>query len=196
MNRLLLILLLFFPALLAGANEEEKIAALYARGLAGDKQAVIDCVSALEAHLAQQPNDQRARVYLGSCWTLRSRDLPIGLSKLTALRKGIVLMDQAAASAPDDPKVFLVRAVTNEALPRFLGRSSAARQQLNDLVDLAEKNPGTLSPPDGQLLYLNAGEAAQRNGEKMRARELWERGLKISGDPKLTAELRQALLER
>jgi hypothetical protein len=156
---------------------------------------VIDCIAALEARLTTQPDDQLARVYLGSAWTLRSRDLSISPGKLSALRKGIALMDEAAAAAPNDAKVLLLRAVTEEALPVFLGRRKAAREQLNELVALLEKDPLKLSPADQQLLYLNAGEAAQRAGEKARARALWERGLAIAADAKLKAEIRTALEE-
>ena len=123
-----------------------------------------DCISALEAKLAIQPNDQLARVYLGSAWTLRSRDLPIGPGKLSAFRKGIALMDEAAAAAPNDAEVLLLRAVTNEALPVFLGRRKVARTQLDDLLILVAKGAAKLKPADQQLLYLNAGEAARRAG--------------------------------
>ncbi|MGH8164388.1 MAG: hypothetical protein ACREP1_08655, partial [Rhodanobacteraceae bacterium] len=113
--------LLFLGAILSlslGATADEaKIAGLYARGLAGDPQAVIDCVAALEQVLALRPNDQLARVYLGSAETLRSRDLPFGIAKWNALRHGMALMDEAAAAAPDNGKVQLLRAVTYEAFP-------------------------------------------------------------------------------
>ena len=193
MNRQLLLIFMLVPTLLALGSEEQDFAALYARGLAGEQQAVIDCVHALEARLGKQPNDQRARVYLGSCWTLRSRDLPFGPGKLSALRKGIALMDEAAAAAPDDSKVLLVRALTNESLPRFLGRGQIAREQLNLLVASTQMKPETLSASDRQLLYLKAGEAASRAGDEKRARELWKQGRTISADPKLNAELEQAL---
>ena len=98
------------------------INALYARALAGDTAAVNECIAALEKRLAENPNDQLARVYLGSSYTLRSRDLPIGPAKLSALRKGIALMDEAAAAAPENASVQLNRAVTNQALPAFLGQ--------------------------------------------------------------------------
>lgn len=192
MIRLLLVLLVFSP-LLTSAGEEKHVADLYARGLAGDKQAVIDCIAALEARLTLEPNDQLARVYLGSAWTLRSRDLPIGPGKLSALRKGVALMDEAAAAAPDDARILLLRAVTNGNLPGFLGRKKLARAQLNELVAMVEGNTKKLSPPDCQLLYLNAGEAARQAGDKRRARELWQRGLTIGADPKLSAEIQQAL---
>jgi len=190
---LLVLLALAAFSLGAVAFEDKGIADLYARGLRGDKQAVVDCIAALEARLAQEPNDQLARVYLGSAWTLRSRDLSIGFAKLSALRKGITLMDEAAAGAPNDCRVLLQRAVTNEAFPAILGRRQIARTEFDELVALVEKEPARLGPFDRQLLYLNAGLAAERAGETQRAIELWQHGLTIKGDPHLTSEIRQAL---
>ena len=169
------------------------VATLHARGLAGNAQAVIDCIAALEKRLADAPNDQLARVYLGSAWTLRSRDLGLGRAKLDTLRKGLALMDEAVAAAPGDADVALTRAVTNEALPIFLGRRKVARAQLNELLALVGKDPAKPGPADRQLLYLNAGEAARHAGDKERARDLWERGLTITADAKLNAEIREAL---
>jgi tetratricopeptide (TPR) repeat protein len=183
-------------ALLYAAAVDPVIADLYARGLRGDEQAVIDCISALEAKLAAQPNNQLARVYLGSAWTLRSRDLPIGPGKLSAVRKGIALMDEAAAAAPNDADVLLLRAVTNEALPGFLGRRKVAHAQLDELLALMEKGSAKLKPADQQLLYLNAGEAAERAGDKERARELWRRGAALNADAKLTQEIAAALVDK
>jgi tetratricopeptide (TPR) repeat protein len=169
------------------------ISGLYARGLAGDRAAVTECIDALEKLLAVQPNEQVARVYLGSAYTLRSRDLPIGPAKLSALRKGIALMDEAAAAAPQNAKVQLTRAVTNEALPAFLGRRKMAREQLEQLVAQIEKDPAKLTPADQQLLYLNAGEAAKKAGDTARAHELWQRGAVLKADSKLTREIEIAL---
>ncbi|HEX5175565.1 MAG TPA: hypothetical protein VFV83_00975 [Chthoniobacteraceae bacterium] len=180
-------------ALLHAVSTDPAIADLYARGLRGNEQAVVDCISALEVKLAVQPHDQLARVYLGSAWTLRSRDLPIGPGKFSALRKGIALMDEAAAAAPDDGDVLLLRAVTNEALPAFLGRRKVARAQLEELLARLEKGAVNLKPADQQLLYLNAGEAAKRAGDKERARELWRRGAALEADTKLTEEITAAL---
>jgi len=188
-----LLALLLWP-LLAGA-QDARIADLYARGLGGDKKAVIDCIAALEARLTTSPDNQLARVYLGSAYTLRSRDLGFGKAKLDALRKGIELMDAATAAAPADTKVQLIRAITNQALPVLLGRRGAARAQLNELVVEVEKNPEKLSPADRQLLYLNAGQAARHAGEKARATALWQRGLTIKANTKLTAEIETALAQ-
>ncbi len=169
------------------------ISALYARGLAGDRAAVTECIAALEKILAARPNDQLARVYLGSTYTLLSRDLAIGPAKLSALRKGLALMDEAAAAAPDDANVQLNRAVTNAAMPAFLGRRKVAREQLDRLVVQVEKNPAALTPADQQLLYLNAGTAAERAGETARAETLWKRGLALKADPRLSGEIASAI---
>jgi hypothetical protein len=189
----LFLALLFLGALLPkpmlSSPNEPLIAELYARGLAGDKKAVIDCIAALEKVLFAQPNDQLARVYLGSVCTLQSRDLPFGPAKLTTLRRGIALMDEAATAAPNDVRVQLLRAVTNEAFPSILGRRKVARQALDDLVAVSEKDPGKLKPSDRQLLYLNAGEAAAKAGDKKRAAQLWQEGSALQADPKLTQEI-------
>jgi hypothetical protein len=177
------------------APDDDPIAKLYARGLAGETQAVGDCVAALEKRLAAQPNDQLARVYLGSAWTLRSRDLPFGKAKLDALHKGIALMDEAAAAAPNDAHVELLRAVTNEAFPAILGRRKIARQELEELLAAVEKDPAKLGRSDQQLLYLNAGEAAKKAGDKKRATELWQRGAALRADPKLTQEMLAGLAQ-
>lgn len=195
MFRLFVAAVFLGTTLLAGGEPDEAaITSLYARGLAGDQQAVIDCIAALEQVLAQRPNDQLARVYLGSAETLRSRDLSFfGTAKLAALRRGIALMDEAAAAAPNDARVLLLRAVTNEAFPKVLGRASLARSSLEALVGQVERDPSRLKISDRQLLYLNAGEAAQRAGDPARAAELWRRGAALRGDAHLQDELNQAL---
>jgi hypothetical protein len=64
------------------------------------------------------------------------------------------------------------------------------------LLALVEKEPAKLKPADQQLLYLNAGEAAKRAGDKTRAVELWRRGAAIKADAKLTEELKTTLASK
>jgi len=189
----LILLTALFPLRLFATPDETIIAGLYARGLAGDKAAVVSCVAALEQVLIAQPNDQLARAYLGSAETLRSRDLPFGWEKLTTLRRGIALMDEAAAAVPNDARVQLIRAVTYEAFPAVLGRRQTARAAFAKLVDVVSRDPKKLQPADQQLLFLNAGEAAANAGDKTRAIDLWRRGAAIAADPRLTRELHDAL---
>jgi tetratricopeptide (TPR) repeat protein len=187
-------LCILFSLTAAEARDEQiEITKLYQRGLVGDKQAVTDCITTLEALLKNEPNNQLARVYLGSAYTLRSRDLSLGPQKLPALKKGIALMDEAVAATPDDAHIRLVRALTNQSLPFFFGKRTAARQDFEELVAIVSKNPEKLAPGDRQLLFLNAGIIAKQGGDKERALDLWRRGLLTPVDPKLTQELNAVL---
>jgi len=145
--------------LLAAPNEQKEIQELYRRGLAGDKDAVKQCLEKLEQILKAEPNNQIARVYLGSAYTLRSRDLGFGPGKLKALRQGLALMDQAVAAAPDEPKVRLARARTTSALPAFFGRGEQSRKDFEELAQLARRAPARFEA--GDLATIQA-ELAQR----------------------------------
>lgn len=149
---LLLLLVRVLDSTSAAPNEQQEIQALYRRGLAGDKAAVEECITKLEAVLKMEPANQLARVYLGSAYTLRSRDLGIGPRKLTALKDGLALMDSAVANAPDSPKVRLVRALTTESLPRFFGRRAESRQDFALLAGFAKTNPAKFEEADLQII--------------------------------------------
>lgn len=153
MIRLLLALLVFsaFTAL-AAPNEQKEIQELYRRGLAGDKDAVNACIDQLEAVLKTQPQNQLARVYLGSAYTLRSRDLGFGPSKLRALRHGLALMDEAVAAEPNQPKVRLARALTTAALPGIFGRRSESERDFAILRAMAQSQPQKFDSDDLQTI--------------------------------------------
>src|SRR5436309_15469367 len=106
----------------AVAADEQEIASLYKRAVRGDNQAVEKCITALEMALRDQADNQLARVYLGSAYTLRSRDMGFGPSKLAMLKQGLATMDEAVSAAPTDPHVRLVRALATDSLPFFFGR--------------------------------------------------------------------------
>jgi hypothetical protein len=102
-------------------------------------------------------------------------------------------MDEAASAAPANARVRLVRALTNQSLPFFVGRRKAARDELFALAEIIQRAPTKLSANDQQLLYLNAGLAARESGDKATAMRFWRLGLTKPADPKLTAELNAAL---
>lgn len=136
----------------AAPHEQSIIQTLYARGLRGDRAAVEDCITRLEAVLQREPQNQLARVYLGSSLTLRSRDLGFGRTKLSTLRAGLALMDEAVQAAPDDPQVRLARARTTEALPKIFGRASQSRSDFALLTQMARTQPERFTAEDLQSL--------------------------------------------
>ena len=138
--------------LLAAPNEQKDIQELYRRGLAGDKAAVEACIDRLEALVQREPSNELARVYLGSAYTLRSRDLGIGPKKLQALRHGLALMDEAVAAAPNEPKVRLARALTTSALPVFFGRRAESEKDFALLREVARAQPQKFEPAELQIV--------------------------------------------
>lgn len=149
---LVLLLVVGSGTTIGAPNEQKEIKALYARALAGDKQAVTDCIARLEGLSRREPANQLARVYLGSAYTLRSRDLGFGPEKLRTLRRGLAVMDEAVAAAPGDVKVRLCRALTTHALPRFFGRAAESRRDFALLAQRAKAEPEKFDADDLRAL--------------------------------------------
>ncbi len=173
--------------------EQQEIAQLYKRALAGDKPAVEQCIAKLETALQREPQNHLARVYLGSTYTLRSRDLPFGPTKLKVLKQGLAVMDEAVNAIPSDVHVRLVRALTTDALPFFLSPRSATRQDFETLVASARKNPSQFSEGDLQVIYLNAGNLANSDGNTARAHELWGEAARHPVDHELAEKVNAAI---
>lgn len=177
------------PALADANVEQQEIARLYKRALAGDKPAVEQCIAKLEAALKREPQNQLARVYLGSTYTLRSRDLGFGPNKLKVLKQGLVVMDEAVSANPQDGHVRLVRALTTDSLPFFLGRRNATRQDFETLVATARKTPGQFTEGDLQVIYFNAGNVARSDGDAPRALDLWREAARHPTDHELAEKV-------
>jgi hypothetical protein len=174
---------------LGASGEQAEIQELYRRGLKGDADAVVQCIAKLEAVLAQEPQNQLARVYLGSAYTLRSRDLGFGPQKLKTLRRGVAVMDEAVAGAPNDPKVRLARALTTQSLPFFIGRAESSRRDFITLAAVAERTPAAFEAGDLQIIFYNAALAVKKSGDGSRATALLQAARRASADPALAAKV-------
>lgn len=176
--------------------EHREIDDLYRRGLMGDKAAVEQCIAKLEEGLKSQPNNELARVYLGSSYTLRSRDLGFGPKKLQTLRQGLRVMDEAVANEPNDPKVRLGRALTTQALPGIFGRAAESRNDFLKLAEMAKTMPAKFDGSDLLIVYYNAGLAAKTNGNPTRAEELWREGLRHGSDTSIKQKIEAELAKK
>lgn len=190
---IVLVLFLVLDAANASPNEQKEIQDFYRRGLAGDQDAVNQCIERLEAVLKIEPANQLARVYLGSAYTMRSRDLGFGPRKLSTLKHGIALMDKAVAAAPDDPKVRLTRALTAAALPAIFGQRATSRKDFARLAQLADTQPAEFEEGDLQIVYYHAGLAAKAVGDQSNATTLWKKALLHPANPALVTKTREVL---
>lgn len=190
--------LLLVSNMTAGTLEQQhrETAELYQRGLAGDKTAVVACIDKLEVELKANPTNYLARVYLGSAYTLRSRDLGFGPTKLQTLNRGIVLMDEAVASAPDDTKIRLARALTTQSLPFFTGKAASSRKDFELLAAAAERAPQNFDDGDLQIIFYNAAFNAKANGNRDRAAAFFKLASAYNADAALAKKIARALADR
>ena len=159
----------------------------------GNEDATRRLVAWLEELTAEQPENGILLVYLGSAYTLASRDAFIGPGKLRYLMSGRDCMDRAVALRPQDPNVRFIRGINNYHLPTIFNRRSIARDDFRTLVDQLSQNPKCLDPLTSQAIYYYAGLCFAQLEEEKNARNSWQKGLDLKISGPLTAKITQEL---
>ncbi len=159
----------------------------------GNEDATRRLVAWLEELTAEQPENGILLVYLGSAYTLASRDAFIGPGKLRYLMSGRDCMDRAVALRPEDPNVRFIRGINNYHLPTIFNRRSIARDDFRKLVDQLSQNPKCLDPLTSQAIYYYAGLCFAQLEEEKNARNSWQKGLDLKISGPLTAKITQEL---
>ena len=152
------------------------------RAVSGDTQETRKLTTDLEKWTREHPDNHLLQAYLGSTYTLDSRDAWPGPGKLTYLRNGGQLLDAAVTADPLNPAVRFVRAIDYFELPAIFGKRQTARDDFQFLLRQIEeaKTPYALDIETIQAIYLYAGRALQQEGKTPDAREAWQRGMKLS----------------
>ena len=161
----------------------------------GNKNATRRLVAWLEELTAEQPDNGILLVYLGSAYTLASRDAFIGPGKLRYLMAGRDCMDRAVTIRPCDPNVRFIRAINNYHLPTMFNRRSIARDDFRKLVDQLAKTPDCLDTLTSQAVYYYAGLCFAQLEEEQNARDSFQKGLDLKISGPLTAKITQELAE-
>ncbi len=160
---------------------------------AGNKDATRRLVAWLEELTSEQPDNGILLVYLGSAYTLASRDAFIGPGKLRFLMAGRDCMDRAVTMRPDDANVRFIRAINNYHLPTIFNRRSIARDDFRQLVDQLSKNPEVVDGLTSLAIYYYAGLCFAQLEEESNARASWEKGLNLKINGPLTAKITDEL---
>jgi hypothetical protein len=173
-----------------------QIQARHEKAVNGDTKETKALTADLEKLTEEQPTNYLLQAYLGSVYTLDSRDAWPGPGKLTYLKNGGKWLDGAVASAPDNPAVRFVRAIDYYELPFFFGKGATAHDDFQILVrqiDGEIKTPYALDPETRQGIYYYAGLSFKKFSQLPQAKDAWERGLKLAPNspiaPKIKAEL-------
>jgi tetratricopeptide (TPR) repeat protein len=161
----------------------KQIQARHEKAVNGDTAETKSLTADLEKWTKEQPTNHLLQAYLGSVYTLDSRDAWPGPGKLTYLRNGGKELDAAVGAEPDNPAVRFVRAIDYYSLPTFFGKRQTARDDFNILVKQIEgviQTPFTLNVETQQAIYYYAGLCYQQLSQRSDAKDAWQRGLKLN----------------
>jgi hypothetical protein len=165
--------------------------------VAGNAEATKALATDLEKWTAKYPGNRLLQAYLGSVYTLCSRDAWPGPSKLNYLRDGHRLLNAAVQGDPLNPAVRFVRAIDFYELPAIFGMRQTARDDFKILlqqVDGETKSPYAFEPRTAQAIYYYAGLSLADEGRRDQAKVVWSRGLKLGLDLPTGAKIRAELL--
>ncbi len=160
----------------------QQVQARHEKAAKGDTQETKALTADLEKWTKEQPENHLLQAYLGSVYTLDSRDAWPGPGKLTYLRNGGRELDAAVAAAPDNPAVRFVRAIDYYELPWFFGKRQTARDDFELLlrqVDGEVRTPYVLNVETQQAICYYAGKSFYQFSEYPQAKEAWQKGLKL-----------------
>jgi len=168
------------------------------QGVEGDKKAVAALVPDLEKLTQQYPDNHLLQAYLGSAYTLASRDAFPGPNKLKYLKQGLQTMDAAVEAAPKDVAVRFIRAVNNYSMPFFVNRKDSARNDFEILMKEIE-DPATaasLNAETKQAIYYYAGLSYRQLHQIDEAHAAFQAGLALGADTPLGKKIALELAKK
>jgi len=174
----------------------KQVQARHEKAVKGDTKETKALTADLEKWTKEQPNNHLLQAYLGSVYTLDSRDAWIGPGKLTYLQNGGKEMDAAVAADPNNPAVRFVRAIDYFMLPAIFGKRQTARDDFQLLVKQIEgvvKTPYTLNVETRQAIYYYAGLSFKQLSQPQQAQGVWERGLKLDSKSAMAVKIKAEL---
>ncbi|GAB4249808.1 MAG: hypothetical protein OHK005_16680 [Candidatus Methylacidiphilales bacterium] len=166
---------------------------LHTRAEQGDKAATKELIVVLEASCRSHPENALLQAYLGSAYTLASRDAFPGPAKLNYLKEGLKTMDAAVERAPNQPAVRFIRAVNNLHLPAFINRRDDARADFTILVEQLRQGDHGLSAATRQAIFYYAGLSFKQMRQNGAARAAWKEGLALEPDSEMATKISDEL---
>jgi hypothetical protein len=173
-----------------------QVEARHVRAVAGDAEETKRLTADLEKWTAQQPQNHLLQAYLGSTYTLDSRDAWPGPGKLTYLRKGGQFLDAAVAADPLNPAVRFVRAIDYFELPAIFGKRQVARDDFQILVQQVDgevKTPYVLDTETAQAIYYYAGLSLKQQWKTPEAKAVWQKGWELNPASPLGVKIQDEL---
>jgi hypothetical protein len=166
----------------------------YMGGVKGDATAVLEAERLLGQLRLDFPNQPVADAYHGSAMTLIARDKRNPVDKLSWSRRGLELLDQAVAAAPQDRTIRLLRGKAAYKLPEeHFRRTETAIADYHFLLERELAGPPIFGNEELSVLLDELGEAYFRIGRNEDAGVSWRRLEQVALDPQVKLSVRQKL---
>lgn len=168
---------------------------LHQRVVEGKEKALDRLVPSLEKLVREQPDNRLLQAYLGSAYTLASRDAFPGPDKLKYLKQGGATMDAAVEAAPREVAPRFIRAVNYFSLPALFGKRDTARDDFQLLLREI-RNPAareTFNVETRQAIYWYAGMSSKQLRQPDDARDAWQEGIALDPQSELGQKMAAAL---
>jgi hypothetical protein len=174
----------------------ETISARHEKAVNGDAKETKALTTDLEKLTHEHPDNHLLQAFLGSIYTLRSRDAFPGPSKFNFLKDGILTMDSAVSADTTNPAVRLIRALDYYNLPAIFGRRTLAHDDFHQLlrwVDGEDKCDYQFNTETAQLIYYYAALCQIQESSNQTARVTLVRGWKLDPASPLAAKIHDEL---
>jgi tetratricopeptide (TPR) repeat protein len=213
MNKLMLMLALFFLAfpalaqlneqqrkdyearLAANPNDQEALLRLgiyyHNRGGEGDEKAVDKAVDFLDRLLQLHNRNTVAMAFYGSAVTMQGRDSFLPWNKMKYVNEGIGKLDKAVMLDSTNLRVRMVRGINSVNLPDFLNRRPFA---LRDFAFIAaHADSSNLDKSDRVQTYYFYGLALKQAGRIGEAKTMWMNAINLWPEHPLAARAAEEL---
>lgn len=161
----------------------------------GKKKALDKLVPWLEQLVKDHPDNHLLQAYLGSAYTLASRDAFPGPGKLKYLKQGGATLDAAVEGAPKEVAPRFIRAVNYFSLPSVFGKRETAREDFQLLLREI-RNPlakETFNVETRQAISWYAGLSYKQLQQPDDAKDAWQEGIALGPKTDLGQKMAAAL---
>ena len=140
-----------------------------------------EAIALLEKALEEHPADAGIHAYLG-LYTGESAGRA-GDDYIEAMRlvtESFTFLDKAVSLAPENPLGYLFRGIMGVQIPAFLGRLNGGISDLEHVVDMNAKNPGSISDETLVTTYTHLATGYEKQGVMDMARGALEKIVELA----------------
>ena len=135
-------------------SEHDKLHQWHDVCLQGNTDKIAEQIRKFETELKKHPHNELARAYLGSSYALKAKYSFFPPTKLSSLKKGKTLLEEAVKASPNDPRVRMVRAIAYYKVPkRFDTRPTSISDFEALLTEVKNKKSSLKSNEKQAILY-------------------------------------------